>query len=297
MRQHIFVFACILFLGAGTTRTSSIDASIFVHVKTVHAASAVQSVRIQGYPVAGIVNHHVLAADLIAQLLDTVKRARPTIKRFIIIAPDHYRSGRFDISATTRSYHFGTQIMRTDAALIHELAKKNIVHIENDEMFEREHGIGAIIPFILSSFPKAKIIPITISSSAKKSSIDKIKNALKNIDDGETFFLVSSDMSHYLSVTTARRNDVHTEKWLANLDVAKLGAASDDFMDNGRGMQALALFLKQKNQNPRFTRIGHAVSSEYGGSPEYTTSYITGLWTITPSIVAPRLVGIHSSRL
>lgn len=296
MKQYAFVCACILLVGAGRRDTSPIDASVFVQAKTVHAASSSKIVRIHSYPIAGVVNHHVLAADLIVQMVHTIKMNRPNIQRFVIIAPDHYKAGRFDLSTTIRSYRFGARITQVDAASIQKLAKKNIVHIENDEMFEKEHGIGAIVPFLMNDFPKASVIPIAVSAKAKSSSIEKLKNTLEMLDDGKTFFLVSSDMSHYLSAAQAFRNDVSTERWLSSLDVEKLGSASDDFMDNGRGMQAIALFLKQKNQKPRFTRLGHAVSSEYAGSSEYTTSYITGLWSITPPNVVPRLQGIHSSR-
>lgn len=228
--------------------------------------------------IAGVVNHHVLAADILARFFRAVKLARPDAKRFIIISPDHYGAGRTDISTHERPYRVADRLIPVDTTTTKQIAADGLVTIENGGMYEREHGVGALIPFLIHEFPDATVIPISIRGISDRSKARELGKRLIPIVDGETLIVISADMSHYLDEQTALANDISTTTWLKNLESEKFAKANDDYLDNGAAMVALISFFESRVATPSWTLIDHSISSRYGGPKNNTTSYINGVW-------------------
>lgn len=241
--------------------------------------SAADSVKaLVGKPVAGVVNHHFLAADLMARFFRTLRLSRSGIKRFIIISPDHFRTGRGAVSVTDRVYSTPDGDVLVASSSVRTLIDSGFATLENGEMFELEHGNGALVPFIRHEFPDVEIVPIAVRGDIDRKAAMNFGQVMVDTFDDSTFILVSSDMSHYLPETQALKNDEATIRAFGSLDADFLSTATDDFVDNGVGLLILKTALGEDGRRLSFRLIDHSISSRYVSDETSTTSYINGFW-------------------
>jgi|GEM_PF-730529 len=238
----------------------------------------IKTIDIKGRAIAGTVNHHVLATDLLASFFRSLAKNRPDATRIVILSPDHFNVGRSSISTHSRSYTAPSGIVEVDKEAVQSLVEKQLALEENGSMYELEHGIGALIPFLKDEFPKVSIVPISIRGSADRTIAIKLGKALQALDDGHTLFIVSADMSHYLSKDDALKNDQSIRSWLANRNLQAMADANDDFTDSGLQFVALFTWFNQEKTKPTFIELGHGISSDYNGPDDFTTSYVNGVW-------------------
>ncbi len=194
---------------------------------------------------AGIVSHHDLAPELIANFFVTLARCRGDIETFVILAPDHFHLldrpwARLDTGST---------------------------------ILEREHGVGILIPFVAKLFPEADVIPFVVDQRVSSDSLDDLERELARLlENDRTFIVVSADMSHYLDERRAMSDDRQTLQALETGDATFFWNANDDYTDSGKSIGAVLTVL----DSVEWTLLEHRISTEFGGSPGYTTSYITG---------------------
>jgi poly-gamma-glutamate synthesis protein (capsule biosynthesis protein) len=146
---------------------------------------------------------------------------------------------------------------------------------EQNLLFENEHGVGALIPFIAVSAPDATTLPLIVKRSITDEELERFVEFLKQEMVDGAFLLVSSDMSHYLGEQQARHNDQKTLGAFSSGDSAFFAAADDDYTDNGRALAAVIRALGPSS----FTAIDQdKISSDVDGANTFTTTYITGFW-------------------
>lgn len=259
----------------------SIDTVRFLDLPRFFAVANLQvpTSTAKGRVVAGVVNHHVLAADLLERFAKGLRAARSDVKRIIILSPDHFHAGRSAISTHLRSYQTPLGKVEVDREAIAHLIE-NGVAVDNGPMFEQEHGVGALIPFLHRSFADMQIVPVAIRGEADDATLMSLAHTLEPLLDRQTIIVVSADMSHYLTEDVALKNDVQTLKWLQTLDGQAFDAATDDFVDNGSSFVVLSHIFEQRDQKLTFTLLDHTISSRYAGSRDNTTSYLTGIWSV-----------------
>ncbi|MFH1621164.1 MAG: AmmeMemoRadiSam system protein B [Patescibacteria group bacterium] len=235
--------------------------------------------KIKGFVIAGLVNHHALAQTLIVEFFASLKSINQKIDRVVIISPDHNKAGRGSITTHLRPYATPDGPVYVDTSFVELLVERNLLVVDNGTMFEKEHGVGALVPFIHHEFPSALIVPFAVRGNAMKDELLNFGRALSRLVDQNTIIIISSDMSHYLPTEQALKNDKVTLDWLKTLNFSELAKADDDYLDNGAAMAVLdGVFLEQKIK-PTFLSIDHSISTKYGADPSNTTSYITGVWT------------------
>ncbi len=259
-----------------TTTGTIILTEPFVGASTVKRAFASASTPI-GCPSyrAGIVNHHALAADLLAQSARTLKACRPDIETLVIIAPDHFYRGAQALSTAAPRYRTDTALVETDQILQSDfLATVPNVGWQED-VFAKEHGIAALVPFYAHEFPDMAIVPITVKGRVNESEAQALTEWLqKTLKRPKTFVLVSADMSHYLSKEEALANDEITLRALADGDAEFFASASDDFIDSG---VQVSIMLKALEKT-RWQLLGQKISTDYTKDRDNTTTYIVGFW-------------------
>lgn len=257
-----------------------LDSLLFIDLKHFERSwSAAQFVDgHDGRIVAGVVNHHFLAADLLARFFVSSKKTSPETERIIIISPDHFRRGHAPVSTQSRPYSTPDGLLEVDAALAATLISEGLASAENSSLFETEHGIGTLVPFIKRAFPKARIVPLAIDGFIDRRLARELGRELALLTDERTVMIVSSDMSHYLAKAHALENDLTTIAKLKAFDEGFFAAAKDDYVDNGPGFLVLAGYLEAKGMKPGFILIDHGLSSDFGGDDILTTSYINGFW-------------------
>ncbi len=246
----------------------------FIDPQKFASTNSIKGSALSVAPVAGVVNHHDLAADLQSKFFKTLKAARPDLKTIIIISPDHYKACQ-SISTHQLAYSTSAGRVEVDPTKVQSLVAAGIWDATEARAFEKEHGVGALAPFIAREFPNAKIVPIFIRANATHAKLLALVGAIKQIQDRNTFIIISSDMSHTLPLEQARVRDVQTEQWLEQMDPTVLENATDANTDSGPALFVLSTLLKQ----PKFTQIAHTISSDYVADTKNTTSYIVGFWS------------------
>jgi len=231
----------------------------------------------KGWAVAGVVNHHALAMNLQTEFFTTLKMIRPDIKTFVILSPDHYLKHK-GVSISAVDYATPAGVVQVSKKWVDELIKFGVFDGTKDRLFEKEHGVGALVPFIARDFPDAQIVPVIIYQTLPLDQAQKLGAEISSLSDDKTFIIISADMSHYLNDVEARRNDELMMSWLKNADWKKLKMANDGYTDSKVSFAVLETYLTAQKISAKFVQIEHAVSTDYGADPNNTTSYITGMY-------------------
>lgn len=229
--------------------------------------------------VGGIVNHHVLATDLLMQFMFELKRCRPELKRMIILSPDHFLQSRTAFAIHERPYLVQSNLIQVATSSVKFLKKSKQV-ADQPHMFDMEHGIAVPVWFAAQVYPKLEIVPIAVKADLNRDQVQDMVEWLTSESAQGTFILVSSDMSHYLQDVVALNDDEETRLALSKNNQDFFWNAADNHTDNGKSIWlALSSF-----KNPSWQELGHSISSRYGGSTRLTTTYINGFWsTSSPS--------------
>jgi AmmeMemoRadiSam system protein B len=255
-----------------SARTQEGIATRFVDVYDFHDTAVIDTRVIDGYPVAGIVNHHSLAMDLQARFFKSLKESRSDIETFVVISPDHFLAGDL---ISTHGFAYSTPAGEVNSQA---LDVNGVFVVKDVKVFQNEHGVGAVVPFIAREFPEAVVVPVYIRPEATRSQLEKLGEGIAELVDEETFVVVSSDMSHYLVDEEARENDKMTLGWIESNDWEKLSSVDDDYTDSKQGFAVLGSMFKSLKQEVSFQLLDYAISTDYGADPLETTSYINGFY-------------------
>lgn len=221
-----------------------------------------------------IVNHHALASDLIVKVAQEIARCRSDVKTIIILSPDHYSAGSAPVTVTHKLYASTGKVIDIDEKSIERLQVTIPAAGESTVVFDREHGIGVLAPFLHRALPKTAIVPVVIKASIGSDQRVQLAAWLADESKRGNFILVSADMSHYLDDSIAIKNDERTKRALVDSDSHFFISAKDDFTDNGPSIAATIDALRPK----RWQLIDQAISSDYAGSSGFTTTYLIGFW-------------------
>lgn len=184
--------------------------------------SQVEQYIINGIPkerVIGIMSPH---AGLIysGQVAGAVYSSIEFPQTFVLIGPNHTGQG-----ATVSIMKAGTWDVPMRAFLIDEdLSKRildNIPFAEDDSMAHRfEHSLEVQLPFMAYFSDSVKIVPITIMKASLKECQDIGKGIAKSIKESgkDVVIVASTDMSHYVSDSTARKLDSLALNHVLNID-------------------------------------------------------------------------------
>jgi len=249
----------------------------FVEKVGFENTEVVEVKNVDGYLVAGIVNHHSLAMDIQSRFFKSLKESRPDVEKFIVISPDHFLAGDL---ISTHSFVYATPAGEVESEA---LGEEDVFEVEDVNIFSNEHGIGAVVPFIAREFPEAKVIPIYIRPEATRIQLQNLGESIAKRVDEKTFVVVSSDMSHYLKDEEARENDRLTLKWIEDQEWQKLQSANDDYTDSAQSFVMLEEMFETLKHQVEFELLDYAVSTDYGADPNETTSYINGFYFIAES--------------
>jgi AmmeMemoRadiSam system protein B len=227
---------------------------------------------LEAYPVAGITSHHLPTAEnFIGSFYASLSKARPHIKHFLVVGPDHFEQCRGLASLTTKDFltPFGTVENYTDMALM--LKAEGVG--EDSECFINEHSIGVQMAYIKKFFPNAGAAAMIFSSAASASTaLNLAKKA--SVFDSEVFVVASIDFSHYQNVIKANAIDSTTET-----QINKLSGENSQLsqMDSPGSFNFVLSFAKALKTSPLL--LIHANSYEFTGVPDNTTGYFNVIFS------------------
>ncbi|MBU0646366.1 AmmeMemoRadiSam system protein B [Patescibacteria group bacterium] len=244
-------------------------------VKSVSAQSAISA-------------HHLLVADKIAALFSSI--GNDSAKQVIILSPNHFSMGLSPAQISDGVWETPYGILETEESAVRELNRTlPLIRIE-EIAFEREHGIGALTPFIKKSFPTAKLIPLVLAESLTDEQINSIADTIAD-QFPNALIIGSMDMSHYLPASASEFHDATT------LSALTAGQADLDLeIDSNAVMQILLAVNRQRGDGVwHQTHHGNSLTMMGGLKNEDNTSHIIGYFTQgdsqTDSLVSLHFVG------
>jgi AmmeMemoRadiSam system protein B len=225
------------------------------------------------------VPHHLLAVDLMAR--GFVAAARNSYDRVIILSPDHYNRSRRPLATTRRDINTVFGRLKNDAVATAALLQADEL-FDNADLFDREHGIAALLPFVKRFFPSARIVPVAVSYGASREDCDKALALIGTLVGPRTLVVQSTDYSHYLSAELARQRDQETLNVIAANDVDAVMQLTQPAHMDSKASQYLQMRLQKERFGSQATVIANRNSTEYSALGTRTTSYIVTLYSEHP---------------
>jgi poly-gamma-glutamate synthesis protein (capsule biosynthesis protein) len=149
---------------------------------------------------------------------------------------------------------------------------------DDSDLFSKEHGIAALLPFVRHFFPDTKIVPIAISYNVTRAECDRALELLESLVGLRTLVVQSTDYSHYLRADIAQQRDQETLNIIAADDAdAVFNLNQPDHMDS-RASQYVQMKL-QRNVDSHATVIANRNSAQYSAMGKRTTSYVVTVYS------------------
>lgn len=159
-----------------------------------------------------IVPHHLTASQGIASGIRILINQKP--KTILVISPDHFTKCPTLICTTRGTFTTLLGSVKTDDKLVNALSHSSLVTLDRS-LFDTEHGIGAVTPFIKHYLPDATIVPVVLSQKIGwYEQRETMVKTLQGIFDQADAIVVSSDFSHYLPLSQADQMDEQTAEVL-----------------------------------------------------------------------------------
>jgi AmmeMemoRadiSam system protein B len=153
-----------------------------------------------------LIPHHLVAGREIASLLTS---ASPK-KRILLLSPDHFSIGDHALATTNKAFRWKEQTVRPDLALNKRLlAAFPTAFRVQDNIFEREHGVRGLVPFLTQAWPQASVNVMTVRNDTATSTLQTLSNQLNELllTDPELLIVITIDFSHELPAYLADLHD------------------------------------------------------------------------------------------
>lgn len=186
--------------------------------------------------------------------------------RFVILCPAHRWPG--EGVAAPEASRFATPLgeVAVDQEAIAALHEEQLVSIL-PEAHRQEHAIEVHLPFLqhICTEPFA-LVPLVVGRCSPR----QVVRVLQHLMDAQTFLIVSSDLSHFLTDQDARQRDQHTVASLLNLQEEALDT------EDACGYYALRGFLSfARQRNWSGEQVAYATSADNGGDRQRVVGYAT----------------------
>lgn len=225
-------------------------------------------------PVAGITSHHLPTAEsFINEFYLELLAARPDIKEFLIVGPDHFERCKNLISTTPKSFLTPFGVLENHPEITRAMLDAGAG--EDSSCFVNEHSVGVETAFIKKYFPDAKASALIFSSAASGQIPEKLAKTLAE-KFPDAVAIASVDFSHYQSADAANAIDATTEKQIKMMDTGNLKLEQVDSPASLRFVVAYALYFKAL---PDY--IKHANSSDFTNNFGNTTGYFNVIFGLS----------------
>lgn len=248
------------------------DASLFTKAVDKVAQAEPSNVKLSGITVP----HHLLADRLVALGFRAASAFR--YKRIVILSPDHFRKAELPFATTVRGFDTVLGPVPTDKDAARALLSASDL-IEESCLFDKDHGVRAMLPFIRHYFPEAMVVPVAMSIKSDRKNWDRLAEALEKIVDQDTLIVESTDFSHYLPQPVARGYDQQTLNVMAAGSLDQIAALRQPAHADSVGALYVQTRLQQRLFGAAPLVIANANSQAWSHKPAAeTTSYIVALF-------------------
>ncbi len=217
-------------------------------------------------PHAGYIYSGQAAASVIARF----RPERGNIRRVVVMGPCHRVAVRG--LAVPSAEEFATPLgpVEIDHDAIGSVSHFPFVCV-SDEAHAEEHSLEVQLPLLQSVLGPFQLVPFAVGAA----SADEVAEVIEVLWGGpETRFVISSDLSHFLSDAEARRTDEATAQKIERLDGAHLSP------EEACGCRPIAGLLRAAAARAmQVERVALINSADTAGSPDRVVGY--GAWALS----------------
>lgn len=179
----------------------------------------------QTFPSSVILPHH----DITEQQLNSFYHALSLLEQkpsvIIILCTDHFEQGKKNIVAPVNTYwQTPDGELCVDEVLLSKIVNDptlvDKISLQN-ELWQQEHGIFVLTPFINHYFQEIKILPILLKGFSTDQDFEDYKTlgqVLANILPQDALVIASIDFSHYQIPVWTAIHDLVTENTIQNME-------------------------------------------------------------------------------
>ncbi len=207
--------------------------------KSVYGVLPVASGKSSGIRGA-IVSHHLLIGDHIAETFASMGSEDTTT--VVIIGPDHFRRGPGSILVSRYPYETPWGTIEPDLPFIDDLIDDGIGQ-EDEYVFEIEHSIASVVPYVKYYFPNAKIVPIVLQRNVASAKSKELGTYLADKLPDDSVVIASVDFSHHQGITAGAFHDAKSVETIRTFDFASLPRLE---IDSPPSITALLHYLDEK---------------------------------------------------
>jgi len=225
------------------------------------------------YIVAGIIPHHLLAADMIAEFFKNLEGEN--YDTVVLVGPNHENDGNREVITSHYNWETPYGLLEYDREFSDGIMDVSAMDVEEGAIYD-EHSITSELAFIKRTFPDAKILPIIL-----KSTVDAVEAAYLARGIYETseeqhkkvLVLASADFSHYKNSVQAQADDAES---IAAINDSDFDSVYNLAVDSPASIYAVMEF--GRFSGAEFSLLNNSNSALLSGKLELesTTSYMTG---------------------
>jgi len=243
----------------------------------LQALADARPVDLGGAAVTGLVlPHHRVATDLIAAgMLTAASGPRP--ERIVLLTPDHFRRATRAFATTPRDFDTVLGRVPTDRRAVAALLRSPAVAAS--QLFEREHGLGELLPYVARLFPGVPVLPVAVRIAATRAQWEQMVGQLAPWVTPRTLIIQSTDFSHYLPRAQALRRDQQMLNVIAAGDLDAMARAMQPAHLDSRGGQYIQMRLQALRFGAQPIVFGNYNSADRGATAQdFTTSYVAQVY-------------------
>jgi len=149
---------------------------------------------------------YIYSGPIAASAYKLLQPAKHLIKQVILLGPSHRVA--FHGIATSNADYFSTPLgnIKINQALCRQVESFDFVHT-NDAAHAQEHSLEVQLPFLQNILDDFELTPLVVGDCAAQD-VAKLLDSIWGKSD--TLVVISSDLSHYHSYTTAKQLDQKT---------------------------------------------------------------------------------------
>lgn len=220
-----------------------------------------------------VVPHHGVAAEMAAEAISLWAQAKTMPTAVILLGPNHENAG--PPAATTRiGWKTAAGPIDSQMEIIQSLIDQGLVK-EDEALFENEHSMGALMPWLAKYLPGTPVVPLIFHYRYPTEDLAALFSALQPwIDDGAVI-LVSIDFSHGLSMEAAEKKDRQTREYLLENDWKTIAGLDSTHLDAPTLLSAVMAYYAAQGQGGPCILTNTNAGRLMKNSRSEVTSYFT----------------------